>query len=489
MRFAPYTWLMKSIVIQFRYYLLRLAAICFTLCFTVFAPVQAQSKKESAAQALPAASSSARDLFSRYKDRLVQVRVLLKSANEQSSLGSGFVVRAEGSGDTWVLTNYHVISSLAIQPEKYSIELRSTNDRNVKATLAAVDVIHDLAVLHIVEPSNSSSPWPHFDLRVSAMAQGERIFSLGNPLELGFLISEGIYNGLVESRIYDQLLFSGALNSGMSGGPAIDESGQVVGVNVATQRNGESLSFLVPIRYAQELLKKAYVAKPLSEWRTEIARQLLQHQDFVSSKLLVPVAAEISKTAVVSNSVPQTSKVKSVDFVSNPKVGFSAQTLAGRKVATLDGSLTKCWAGGRDGEKLKYQRDTLDCSLRSDLYVKHRLYTGSIQIRHELLKNDTLAKSQFLAIDSRENRGSNHYSGGEKTATECSDEYVQVEKHVYRIAICVKAYKKFAGLYDFNINATQMDDDNERLTSTMSMKGFSFKNGQALSRVFMERLQ
>jgi serine protease Do len=480
---------MKSIVIQFRPILLKFAAICFVLSVAVIAPVRAESKKESVTQALPTSSSSARELFSRYKDRLVQVRVLLKSANEQSSLGSGFVVRADASGDTWILTNYHVISSLAIQPEKYSIELRSTNDRNVKATLAAVDVIHDLAVLHIVEPANRASTWPHFDLREKAMVQGERVFSLGNPLELGFLISEGIYNGLVESRIYDQLLFSGALNSGMSGGPAIDESGQVVGVNVATQRNGESLSFLVPIRYAQELLNKAYAAKPISEWRTEIARQLLQHQDFVSSKLLIPVGAEISKAADASIPAVQPSKLKRVDFVSSSKVGFSTQTLAGRKVATLDGSLTKCWAGGRDGEKLKYQRDTLDCSIRSDLYVKNKLYTGSIQIRHELLKNDTLAKAQFLSIDSRENRGSNHYSGGEKTATECSDDYVQVEKHVYRIAICAKAYKKFAGLYDFNINATQMDDDAERLTSTMSIKGFSFKNGQALSRMFMERLQ
>jgi serine protease Do len=427
------------------------------------AMAQAPSKKETEKQILPLPSSSARDLFSRYKDRLMQVRVLLNSANEQSSLGSGFVVRNDVSGGAWVITNYHVISSLAIQPEKYNIELRSTNERKVKASLVAVDVIHDLAVLH-VEPDDQAKSWPSFELRESVLSQGEKVFSLGNPLELGFLISEGIYNGLVESRIYDQLLFSGALNSGMSGGPAIDDLGRVVGVNVATQRNGEQLSFLVPISYAQTMLKNALSAKPRKEWRTEIARQLLVHQSVMSAKLL-------------QGATPS-------------KIGFSSQVLAGRTVATLDGTLTKCWAGGRDGERLKYQRDTLDCSLKSDLFVRRGYYTGSMNIRHVLLKNDTLSKPQFMAINKHSYYSKyNKYSGGETTSKECRDDYVQVVKHTYRVAVCINAYKKFEGIYDFNIVATQMDDDSERLISTMNLNGFSFDNGQSLSKMFLERLQ
>lgn len=436
-------------------------ALSFSCLQTAMA--QTQKKKDAEASALPLPSSSARDLFSRYKDRLVQVRVLLNSANEQSSLGSGFVVRDEVVGGAWVVTNYHVISSLAIEPEKYSIELRSTNDRKLKASLVAVDVIHDLAILHS-EPNADGKQWPSFDLRGSALAQGEKVFSLGNPLELGFLISEGIYNGLVESRIYDQLLFSGALNSGMSGGPAIDDVGRVVGVNVATQRNGEQLSFLVPISYAQLLLKNAWNAKPRKEWRTEIARQLLVHQNFISGKLL-------------QGNIPA-------------KIGFSSQILAGRQVATLDGTLTKCWAGGREGERLKYQRDTLDCSLKSDLYIRRSVYTGSMNIRHVLLKNDNLNKPQFMAINKHNYYSRyNKYSGGETTSKECQDDYLQAVKHVYRVVSCIKAYKKFEGIYDFNIIATQMDDDSERMSSSMNLNGFSFENGQRLSTMFLERLQ
>ncbi|MBX7229830.1 MAG: serine protease [Burkholderiaceae bacterium] len=464
--------------------------IFFMLCGLSCLPVQAQeppiearppssSAEKTTQLPLPPPSASARELFSRYKDRLVQVRVLLNSANEQSALGSGFVVQDEGSKGLWVLTNYHVISSLAIHPEKFRIELRPTTEKTITASLVAIDVIHDLAVLR-GETEGGSSAWPAFTLRADAPVQGERIFSLGNPLELGFLISEGIYNGLVESRIYEQMLFSGALNSGMSGGPTIDETGRVVGVNVATQRNGELLSFLVPVRYARELLEHARQAVARKEWRSEIARQLLVHQDFVAGKILgLPNPLKTSDPAAQG-------------VIANAKAGFATQTLAGRNVPTLDGSLTKCWAGGRDGERLRYQRDTLDCTLRSDLFVRGDLYTGSLGVRHVLLRNDKLATPQFLAIGSFTRAISSMFernSSREMTADECRDDYVKGGARVYRVALCLKAYRKFEGLYDFTVSATQVDDAHERMTSTLFLHGFSFENGQRLSRMFLERLQ
>ena len=477
-----------------------LLAILFLCCLHAL-PTRAQQPADKALGAealaaskaaqvpLPTPSASARELFSRNKDRLVQVRVLLNSANEQSSLGSGFVVRDDGAKGAWLLTNYHVVSSLAINPEKYRLELRPTSERTVKATLVAVDVIHDLAVLR-TEPVGEVQPWPVFTLRDGALTQGERIFSLGNPLELGFLISEGIYNGFVESRIYEQMLFSGALNAGMSGGPAIDEAGRVIGVNVATRRGAELLSFLVPVRYARELLERAWLAPPRKEWRTEIARQLLIHQNFVAGKLLTPTGAEANAAAPVpATSGPSSPAAQGV--VASAKAGFTSQTLAGRTVPTLDGSLTKCWAGGRDGERLRYQRDTLDCSLRSELFVRGNLYTGFLSVRHVLLRNDKLATPQFLAIGSVGRAAAAFMQGGsrEMTPDECRDDYVRGSVHVYRVAICLKAFRKFEGIYDFSVSATQVDDPRERLLSTLQLNGVSFENGQRLSRMFMERLQ
>ena len=444
---------------------------------------------------LPTPSASARELFSRYKDRLVQVRVLLTSANEQSSLGSGFVVRDDGPEGAWLVTNYHVVSSLAINPDKFRIELRSTSERAVKATLVAVDVIHDLAVLR-TEPAANVAAWPALNLRETALLQGERVFSLGNPMELGFLISEGIYNGPVESRIYEQMLFSGALNSGMSGGPAIDDSGRVVGVNVATWKGAQLISFLVPVRYTRELLDRAWQAPPQREWRSEIAKQLIAHQNFVAAKLLSAAGAAPAVETVATTTLPTKPGAEKSAPALQPvsaaaKAGFASQTISGRVVPTLDGSLTKCWAGGREGERLRYQRDTLNCSLRSGLFVRRSLQTGYLNIHHMLLRNDKLATPQFLALGAINRAASSYLQIGtpELTGAECRDDFVRGAAHLYRVGICLRAYKKFEGIYDFTVTATQNDDPRERMISTLSMYGISFENGQQLSKLFLERLQ
>ncbi len=440
------------------------------------APADAATEAPAVAQPpIPEPSSSARALFSRSKDGIVQVRVLLASAGEQSSLGSGFLVRDDGARGAWVVTNYHVVSALAIDPQKYRIELRGSNQRVTRARLVALDVVHDLAVLRTEpEASASNTAWQVLTLREAPLVQGSKVFSLGNPLELGFLISEGIYNGSVESRIYEQMLFSGALNSGMSGGPAIDENGQVVGVNVATRRDGEQLSFLVPKRYALDLLQTAWRsdggARP--EWRSEIARQLLTHQRFVAGKLLDPATSAAPSGA-------------------GAQAGFSSQVLSGRPVPTLDGNLTKCWASGMDGERLRYQRDRLNCDLQSELFVRGNLHTGSLSIGHTLLRNDRLATPQFIALGAL---GSPGWRGvgqgtGELTRAECQDDYVQTASHVYRVAICARAYRKFEGVYDYSVQATQVDDARERLSSHIDLRGFSFDNAQRLGRMFLERLQ
>ena len=445
---------------------LLLSCCCASGDAQTIPPRGGTAPKADSSAMVPEPSASARQLFSRYKDRLVQVRVLLRSANEQSSLGSGFVVRDDGARGAVVLTNYHVISSLAIDPKQYRIELRGTNGRTVKAQVVALDVIHDLAVLR-TEAGSDAMPWSVFALREEPLEQGSRVFSLGNPLELGFLISEGLYNGQVESRIYEEMLFSGALNAGMSGGPAIDAEGRVVGVNVAARRDGEQLSFLVPVRYARELLARASTAAPPADWRDVIGRQLLAHQDFLTSKLTGSAGSAASASA-----------------------GLSSQVLSGRTVPTLDATLTKCWAGGRDGERLRFRRDTLSCDLHTSLFVRDNLYTGTVDLKHEVLHKDELSTPQFLALGEEPNY-SQFLSGGGKefTPRECRGDYVRAAARVYRVSICVRGYRKFADLYNYAVEAIQVDDARMRQTSRLTLSGFSFENAQHLARLFLGRLE
>jgi S1-C subfamily serine protease len=408
-------------------------------------------------------SATALQVYAQQKEKLVQVRVLLSAANEQSSLGSAFAVRSDPRG-VWYVTNYHVVAELAIDPAKYRLELRSTSGRTDKAQLMGIDVTHDLAVL--LKPHGTltaGTPSPVLDLQTQLPVQGAKVFALGNPLELGFLVSEGLYNGLVEQKLYDQMLFSGSLNSGMSGGPALDSVGRVIGVNVASRRDGEQLSFLVPARYVQSLLDASLpVAKPPEKWHDTIAKQLVLHQKNLSEAIF--------------------------------NGGVSTQSIGDLKLPTLSERLTRCWANSRD-ERVKYTISTLSCNKSEAVYVRSSLRIGSVSLSHTLMTNTKLATLQFLRASDRGSQyGSGNYTRwqgrNERTRSNCHDEFVQsmATKQVYRVATCVNAYKKFEDIYDFEINAVQVDDAKRRLVSELNMTGFSFDHAMRMTELFLKGL-
>src|SRR3990167_1867957 len=78
---------------------------------------------------------------------------------------------------------------------------------------------------------------------------------MGHPLGLDLAIVPGSANGLLEKSLYDKIHFSGNINPGMSGGPALDAQGRVVGINVATA--GEAVGFLVPAHFLDALVQRA----------------------------------------------------------------------------------------------------------------------------------------------------------------------------------------------------------------------------------------
>ena len=71
--------------------------------------------------------------------------MLLKNGRTQSSVGSGFLI---GTSNL-VLTNYHVVSQIALDPDIYVGEWVDTDGQRGQVELLAVDVLHDLAVLRV----------------------------------------------------------------------------------------------------------------------------------------------------------------------------------------------------------------------------------------------------------------------------------------------------------------------------------------------------
>jgi serine protease Do len=409
---------------------------------------------------LPPPSSAAQKLYAAAKADLLQVRSLLKSGRTQSSVGSGFLV---GTSNL-VLTNYHVVSQFALDPETYTGEWVDTAGQRGNIELLAVDVLHDLAVVRVNRYGTGFFKVPEGDVR---LAQGQYLYSLGNPLDLGFAISEGAYNGTISRSFYEQLMFTGPINAGMSGGPSVTADGEVAGVNVSKRLDGELVSFLVPIRYAQRLLKQvegkdgARAAAP-KDFTAVVTQQLLAHQKAMIDHLL---AGPMTKKAMGPYEVP-----------------------------VRESEQMRCWgnssAQATSRSEKPFAVDTTSCTMESSVFVSGSLQTGAVGIRHQYLRSMGLDAIRFaqLSSSSFRNEDFGSYKDSRLTGPQCTEQFVTNGSLPMRAVLCVRAYRKFAGLYDFALLTASTDDGMMNLQSRLDARGVSYENGMRTARAFLQAL-
>lgn len=423
-------------------------------------------------------SSTAQKLYAVAKDDLLQIRTLLKNGLTQASIGSGFLV---GTSDL-VVTNYHVMSQIALEPDIYVGEFIDTHGQRGSVELLAVDVLHDLAVVRVSRKGTGFFQVPRQASELAPLTQGQYLYSLGNPLDLGFTISEGAYNGIIGRAFYDQFMFTGAINSGMSGGPNINVNGQIAGVNVSKRLDGELVSFLVPAKFVVELLQRVEkndkAEKPAhdktaksaavvadnaknsgsKDFSAEVGRQLMTHQGLMVSKLL-----------------------------DGP---FSLKTLGPYAVPVRESDQMRCWGRSNIKPENPFTVEQLNCQMESALYVSDQLQTGHIAIQHRYTRSKELDALRFNRLSS--NSFKNRFGGGGKdprlTAPACHEEFVDNQKLAMRAVLCVRAYRQFNGLYDFSLMTISTDQNRMNLQSRIDTRGVSFDNGQKVSRLFLESI-
>jgi S1-C subfamily serine protease len=93
---------------------------------------------------------------------LVQVRTLLAQQDSQSSVGSGFVVSEDGL----IVSNFHVVSQAALEPEAYRLRFVGADGRKGSLQILALDVRRDLSLLRAVDDAY----WNRKRKRLSARA-------------------------------------------------------------------------------------------------------------------------------------------------------------------------------------------------------------------------------------------------------------------------------------------------------------------------------
>jgi len=146
-----------------------------------------------------------------------------ENLNEVSSLGSGFIVSAQGM----VVTNNHVIEGAD------QIEVVFQDGDRLKAEIVGRDPATDIAVLKV----NSPRPLPFVRFAPGGARVGDLVLAIGNPFGLGGSVSAGIVsarNRNISAGRYDDFLQTdAAINRGNSGGPLFNMAGDVIGVNTA----------------------------------------------------------------------------------------------------------------------------------------------------------------------------------------------------------------------------------------------------------------
>jgi S1-C subfamily serine protease len=253
---------------RFAYVLAGIFITLLVLVILVALGVLPVKSEQSTADAGAETSLTPLQIFQKDAPGVVEVRARFLSPGSSSSagqgLGSGFLVSTDG----YIITNAHVITNDGVAADSVEVVFRSENGASastsrVPASVVGGDESTDVAVLKI-DPSKAPALHPLTLGDSAGVLVGEPVVAIGNPLGLSFTLTSGIVSATNRnlqapdgSVIPDGIQTDAAINSGNSGGPLIDMSGKVIGVNtqIITQSGGsQGLGFAVPIATAVDVM-------------------------------------------------------------------------------------------------------------------------------------------------------------------------------------------------------------------------------------------
>lgn len=391
------------------------------------------------------------EVFRRFADRVVKVEVSETGSAAKAGIGSAFFAAPDGR----LITNYHVIAQLVHDPDRYRATLVDNAGDSAAVRVLAIDVVHDLAVI-----ASDARPAAWLALGELRVAQGQRLYSLGHPLDEGIAIVEGTYNGNLPHTLYPRIRFTGAINPGMSGGPVITVDGRVVGVNVATA--GNELGYLVPVDRAAALLAASGGPgfTPPAVLLEEAARQIRANQDRYLADLLRDSGATV--------------------------------TLGRWRLPTQPAGYFDCWADASpEDEHQPYRQVDHYCSTNDDIFVSADQSSGVVEFEHRLMSSDALNRFRFHALYTDLFHGDWSDVGAgpdEVTGYRCRTGHIRKGPLTFAAVFCVRRYTRLAGLYDAVFRLAALGEPRRGLLTTLTMSGVTFANAREMARRYVERI-
>ncbi len=265
---------------------------------------------------------------------------------QEVGAGSGFIVSEDGL----VLTNKHVVEDTAAE---YRVV---TNDgKEHVAKVLARDPAQDLAILKI-----EGSGFKPLQLGESNNLQiGQTVIAIGNALgEFQNTVSTGVVSGLsrsitasggqMQETLENVIQTDAAINSGNSGGPLLNLSGEVIGINTAVASQAQGIGFALPIDLAKRDIEQVKNNSKISYPFLGVRYTLLTPETAKQQNLSVDYGAMISRSAsdsspaVVAGSPADKAGLKEKDII----LEFNGEKI------TQENTLTKAIAAHLPGDKI-----------------------------------------------------------------------------------------------------------------------------------------
>ena len=216
-------------------------------------PAQLRSPGGTSTQ-LVSDDSTAKDVYEGAQD---SVAFISSTTAEGQATGSGFVVDESGL----IVTNEHVFDGA----RQVTVKI-GTDGKEIPAEIVGADASHDLALLKVDADGLKALPLGDS----SKVEVGDNTYAIGNPYGLDHTLTTGVVSALNRtlqapdgSELGGAIQTDAALNPGNSGGPLLDEDGQVIGVNAqiatgGTQGGGNvGIGFAIPTSTVKQFISQA----------------------------------------------------------------------------------------------------------------------------------------------------------------------------------------------------------------------------------------
>jgi hypothetical protein len=199
-------------------------------------------------------------------------------SNVKSS-GTGFALSSEG----YIVTNHHVIEGAT----KIKVRgIKGNFSKSYSAEIIVEDKNNDIAIIKVNDPDFTTLGQLPYTINSSLIDVGSSVYALGYPLRASMGDEVKLTNGIISSKTGFQgdittYQISVPVQPGNSGGPLINEKGEVIGIINAKHSGAENASYAIKTSYLLNLIQIMNTAPTLSKTNSIATKSLSEQVKFV----------------------------------------------------------------------------------------------------------------------------------------------------------------------------------------------------------------